>query len=215
LLWWHLNNVQSLEPGKNQGLRVWSSRHKVNPSFSDRINSATKSIFFIGFTFEATMRDYSELFKDALTNNSNLMIKLLLIHPDSLHVSAHQDFTVRNIAGNIDEAINVRLKSLFDTLSPSARRRLMVRATYYLPRFAARIFDDEVMLLNFYLYGIQAQANPVIEVCHDKHEKEFNRILTSLNDLFDAGVGNNGNTKRPNHLIIDGGTWNGLPVNSE
>ena len=131
-----------------------------------------------------------------------------MIHPDSPHVNAHQEFTDRDIRRNIFEIVNKRLKSLYEELTPSAQKRLKVRATYYLPRFAARIYDDEIMLLNLYLYGSKAHANPVIEICRDNHEDEFNRILKSLNDLF--SIGDDGKALHPNHAIVENGVWHGL-----
>lgn len=200
----------SVAPIKHLGLQVWDDRDKVSPSFNKRITLASKSIFFVGFTFETTFKDYGKFLKDALMTHSNLEVKLLMIHPNSLHVSAHQYFTDRDLKRHINEGINSRLKSLCDELNPSAQERLNVRATYYLPRFAARIFDDEVMLLNFYLLKAKAHVNPVIEIRRDKHEQVFNRIFSSLNEMFK--IGDDGKATHSNYHIIENGNWHGLPT---
>lgn len=193
---------------RTNGIQIWSDRHEVTPSFLNRIKSTKKSIFFVGFTFETTLRDYSEYFKDQLMNNPELEIKLLLSHPNSIHVAAHQLFSSRQLETNIYDSVDNRLKSLYEELSPSAQKRLTVKATYYLPRFAARIFDEETMLLNFYLYKTPAQVNPVIQLCSKENENEFNRINLSLNNMFN--IGENETEKFPNHRIIENGKWFGL-----
>jgi len=195
----------------SDSVKLWSNRNEIDPSICKRIKSAKRSLFFVGFSFEGVLHDHSGLIKDILLKNENLEIKMLMLHPDSLHVVAHQDFTDRDIKRNIYEVVNKRLKSLFDGLSPSAQRRLQVRATYYLPRFAARIFDDDIMIINFYLYRSRAHENPVIEIRRGKHEKEFIHILNSLNNIFH--IGDDGGPRKPNHTIIENGKWYGLPEN--
>ncbi len=85
------------EPSEPIGLQVWCDRDMISPPISERIISAKKSLFFVGFTFGTTLKDYGEYLKNVLMSHNNLEVKLLMIHPDSLHVTEHQHFTKRNI----------------------------------------------------------------------------------------------------------------------
>lgn len=204
--------VLTIERRKQKGLQVWADRANISPPIIERIISSQKSLFFVGFTFGTTLKDHGEYIKTALMTHNNLEIKLLMVHPDSPHVTEHQNFSNRNIQNQLHDGI-AELHALFDELSPAAQGRIKARATYYLPRFSARIFDDEIMLLNFYLYKSKAHVNPVIEIHRDKHEKEFSQIFNNLNEMFK--IGDDENAPRPNHHIIENGNWNGLPEESD
>lgn len=131
-----------------------------------------------------------------------------MMHPASDHVIAHQPFRDDSRIAQIETA-EQRLKALFEELTPDERKRLHVRASYYLPRFAARVFDEETMLVKFYLYKSRAQGNPVIELHHERNEAEFACILQSLNTKFERGVETKVDEMR-NRKVIHNGKWYGL-----
>jgi hypothetical protein len=201
--------LPSTDTESAEGLSIWGSRKEVQPSLKDRIRSAKKSIYYVGFTFETALIEYRDCFKDAIKNNNKLDVRFLLIHPDSMHIRAHQDFTDRDIKVAVLEVVNKRMQNLFKELSESEKKRLRIRATHYLPRFAARVFDKEVILINFYLYKSKAQVNPVIEIRRDTHAEEFDRISNSLDELFD--IDDNDDQLHPNHLVTKDGEWFGVP----
>lgn len=190
--------------------QIWPNRDSLTPSLMSRMEQAQTSLFLVGFSLETTFKDYAGTLARALIDNSGLHVRILMLHPDSLHVRAHQIFSTRPVAERIRGTVNGFLKELFDALTPEARHRLQVRATHYLPRFAARVFDDSTMLLNFYLFKSRAHENPVIELRRDLHKESFAGILRSLDELFHYGDTQQ-ECNRPNHRIVENGRWYGLP----
>ncbi|ETR66390.1 MAG: hypothetical protein OMM_05677 [Candidatus Magnetoglobus multicellularis str. Araruama] len=189
--------------------------HKEALRISERLKSAKEEIFIVGFTLETTMQYYQDIFKNALDNE--VTIKLLFTHPESSHVIAHQYFSDRDIKANI-YTVNRRLKSFFESLSSSAKNKIRVKATYYLPRFSAVIVDNDVIMINFYLFNSSAQSNPALEIYRCKLRKEFDQIKNSLENLFNIESNNepfieNQDIKKmpPNFNIIENGKFNDFP----
>ena len=190
-------------------VRIWRGRDKVSPSFYDLLKEAKRRIFLVGFSFETMLVHHGLDLSEALNNNPSLTAKILMLHPRSKHVIAHQEFRKGPIAEKIMGVIDHDVHGIYQQLSPSAKKRLDVRLTNYLPRFAVRLYDD-VMLLNFYLYKRRAQINPVIEIHSTDHDEEFDGILYAMEELFQY-QGDPAEGYPPNHKVIDDGKWVGPP----
>lgn len=190
--------------------RLWKNRHEVSPSLSKRIELSKETIFFVGVTLESTFAHYRNVLLDALNNNPKLKVRMMMLHPDSLHVDAHQLFATHKIRDEIIDVIK-SMESFYYDLDRSAKNNLDITLTHYLPRFAAKIFDNKTMLLNFYLYKSRAQENPVLEIDSNDHNEEFKSILTALNKLYNYETNEEG--RFPNHRLLHDGKWNGLPNN--
>jgi len=190
-------------------LRVWPERDVVSPSFRERLEDAKEDLFLVGFSFETLFKDRDDALKSAL--KKGVKVKVLMLHPDALHATAHDEFSSRGmrVKETIEYVVEQYLKPLYDALDKSWKEQLDVRATYYLPRFAARIYDKKRMLLNFYLYESRASINPVIEIRHDHHMEVYNKFHKSLEGLFEYEGGKKGG--HPNHKFIENGHWNPLP----
>ena len=128
-----------------------------------------------------------------------------MLHPDSLHAEAHEAFSDREVREEIRGVIN-QMKSFLNDLDQDVKKNLDIRLTHYLPRFAAKVFDHNTMLLNFYMYKSRAQENPVIEVSRSNHNEVFSSILKSLEILFNIKA----DSKQANHELIIDGKWNQL-----
>ena len=201
---------KELDPQVKRLLQVWSDRDRVRPSLRKRMQSAEKSLFLVGLSFESLYKDHREVLLEAL--KKGVTVRTLMLHPASKHVDAHQEFATRNVRESINTTVEYHLKSFYakyKRLESAHKGQLNVRATYYLPRFAARIVDDKNMVLNLYLFNSKAHENPVIEICRDRHEQECETILTSLEELFDYG--GESAAGHPNCRIIENGRWKGLP----
>jgi len=197
-------------------IKIWRNRDLVKPSFRERMQNATKSIFLNGFSFETLFKDNSQVLTDAIKRN--VEVRILMLHPDSKHTDAHQEFSSRLVKVSINNTIENHMKFFYDEmmhslekdgiLNPEFKVKLDIRVTYYLPRFAARICDDN-MLINFYLYKSKAHENPTLEILRDHNKDIFDALLSSLNALFEY----EGNRKggHPNFRIVDKGEWKGLP----
>jgi len=201
---------QCIEPSNNCSLLPNREALKM----SERLKSAKKEIFIVGFTLETTMQFYSEIFKKALENKVKL--RLLFTHPESSYVTAHQPFANRDLKVTIHSFIQ-KLKSFFESLDDEdAKNRIQVKATYYLPRFSAVIIDNELMMLNFYMFKSPAQCNPSLEIYRCKYRKEFDQIKNSLENIFNIESStesfneNNSSLMRvpPNYIIVENGTFN-------
>jgi len=122
--------------------------------------------------------------------------------PGSRHVEGHQEFSDRVLRPKIEENIELRMQKLFvEALTKEERTRLTLRATNYLPRFSANIWDDKDLYINFYLYKSSASDNPVIFLNDQANAAAFKKIKQSLDDLFDD----------PDIThVAEGGKWNGL-----
>jgi hypothetical protein len=143
--------------------RLWKNRHELLPSLSRRIELAKKSIFLVGFSLKSTLDHHRNVLVDTLNDNLKLKVKMLMVHPDSLHVPAHEPFADRIVSKEIPEVLG-QLESLYNDLNGSAKKRIDARLTDYLPRFAVKAFDNETMLINLYIYKSRAQENPVFEI---------------------------------------------------
>jgi hypothetical protein len=206
---WGIHNPKDIHLKSESKIKIWENREKVEPSFIDRIKSTKKSLFLIGVTFESTFKDHKDILFETIKKNSGLRVKILLLHPDSLHIDAHKEFTDRrDMSYNIKEAINFRFKDIYDRLSEDQRERIEIRATHYLPRIAIRIFDDEIMLLNLYLYDSKAHNNPVFEICRSNNEKEFLKIRGTVDELF--CYGDVENKSHSNHHVLKDGIFKPL-----
>lgn len=202
---WAIENPKE-SPGEK--IKIWKNREDVKPTFIDRIKSVKKSLFLIGVTFESTFKDHKNALFEAIKKNNKLKVKILLLHPDSLHIEAHKEFTDRDMSFHIKEAINSRFKNIYDNLNEDQRKRLNINATFYLPRIAIRIYDDNIMLVNLYLFNSKAHNNPVFEITHKNNEEEFKRIRDSCIDLFNYGY--DGNCLHPNYRILEKGIFKPL-----
>ena len=192
-------------------IRIWSDRDSVEPSFRQRILQAEKSLFLIGFSFETLFKNHSKALVYAL--EKGVIVRILMLHPESEHVNAHQEFSSRKVKASIVKVIEEHMRTfyeLYEVLDPSTRGNLEIRLTYYAPRFAARIYDEENMLLNFYLYKSKAHENPTLEINRNTHKAEFQAILNSMNALFNYEARKEGS--HPNYEVVSRGEWIGLPM---
>ncbi len=193
------SNINSIQPP------IWQNRHDLCPSLSRRIEISNESIFYVGFSLKSTFDHYRNVLSKSLNEKPQLKVNMLMAHPDSLHTEAHEIFSDREVKKEIRGVIN-QMKSFFSDLDQDAKKNIDIRLTHYLPRFAAKVFDHNTMLLNFYLYKSRAQENPVIEVFKSKHDEVFSNILKSLKNLFNFKAEN----KQANHELIKDGKWNQL-----
>jgi len=201
---------QFIEPSNNCSLLPNREALKM----SEKLKSAKKEIFIVGFTLETTMQFYSEIFKKALENKVTL--KLLFTHPESSYVTAHQPFANRDLKATIHNFIK-KLKSFFESLNDDAKNRIRVKATYYLPRFSAVIIDNELMMINFYMFKSPAQSNPALEIYRCKYRKEFDQIKNSLENIFNIESSTESFNENksplimrdpPNFIIVENGKFN-------
>lgn len=184
--------------------RVWPRRDRVRPTLADRMERAREDLFLVGFSFETTLKDQGKLLVQALNGNPDLTVRMLMLNPSSPHAQAHAPFSARPLAARFALTEDL-LRQLYDALSDDARHRLEVRATHYLPRFAARVFDRKSMLIGFYLLNSAAFGNPMIEVKRSHHREAFDGIRRSLLAMYDY------DRTPPNVEIIQNGRWYGLP----
>ena len=195
-------------------IRSWQRRDLIRPPLSERILNAKKEIFFVGASLDSALQDYNGELCQALNNNKELKLKILFLHPESKHVSAHQDFAGWDVKATIIHTINGPLRELFNKLKEDAKFQIDVRLTFYLPRFALRVVDDWVYV-NFYLYNLRAQSCPTV-LFHKRHHKEISsNICESYGSLLEYGDISNRKrgktTINPNYKVIVNGEWKGLP----
>lgn len=161
---------------------IWKSRENLSFPMGDRMERAGRSLFLVGFSFESLFTDQKRALSNAL-RHPGLEVRILMVDPSSLHMEAHQAFTDRNLDEAMAKTLR-RARDWFSGLPPSASSRVSVRLTQYLVRFAARIYDGNTMLINFYLYRSRAGQNPVIELSRARHQYPFEAIKSSIESLW-------------------------------
>ena len=193
--------------------RMWIVREDVRPPFRNRVLAAKEDILLVGIALDTVVQNYLEEFVTALETQSNLRLRVLMLHPDSLHARAHQEFATYDLKSTVRGTIDGPLCTLYHRLSEKARRRLDIRLTHYLPRFSCRVVDS-TMLINFYLLHRRAQSNPTIEFRRNKHSDEFDCMYSGLNELFAYdGSRSKAAAPHPNLRITEEGKWLGWPPN--
>ena len=185
---------------KSESVRIWPNRASVVPRIEKRFRDAKRSIFLYGLSLEGTMNSHKAELVDALKRG--VEVKILMLHPGSRHVEGHQEFSDRVLRPKIEENIELRMQKLFvEALTKEERTRLTLRATNYLPRFSANLWDDKDLYINFYLYKSSASDNPVIFMNDRTNAAAFRKIKKSLDDLF-----SDPDTAR----VAEDGKWIGL-----
>ncbi|VEN73202.1 conserved hypothetical protein [Candidatus Desulfarcum epimagneticum] len=185
--------------------QIWKNRYEVRPSLNRRIELSNEDIFFVNFSLRSTFDICGNALAKKLKENPQLKVRMLMAHPDSFHVKANEKkFSNRKVRQEMTKTL-YQLKSFHDDLDPLAQKKIDVRLTYHLPMFAAKVFDHNVMLLNFYLYNGNAREYPLIEVTKTNHCEVFDNILKSLEKLFHFKSGDN---ETNNHKLVINGEWN-------
>lgn len=181
-------------------IRIWPNRAGVEPRIEKRFHNAKKSIFLYGLSFEGTLNSHKEDLVKAIQRG--VEVKILMLYYKSKHVEAHQEFSDRTLKPKLEENVVLRLHDLFyESLTESDRVRLAIRATNYLPRFSANIWDNKDLYINFYLYKSSASDNPVVLINDRESPTEFKKIKKTLDALFDD----------PDNVhITENGKWKGF-----
>jgi hypothetical protein len=202
---WAHNLLGASKSIQSNLVHIWENRHELRPSLGARIRNSKEDIFFVGFSLKSTFDHYRNVLTEILHGNRRPRIRMLMVHPNSLHAEAHETFSDREVRKEIRGVLH-QMESFYNDLDLDAKNNIDIRLTHYLPRFAAKVFDYKTILLNLYMYKSRAQENPVIEITKSKHEVVFNNVIKSLTNLFNLKMDH----KHANHELILNGKWNQL-----